>query len=107
MATEVRHNPDQSRYEVFTDEQLAGFAQYLLEDGRITVFHTEIHPVYEGTGLAGTLARGVLEDARAQDLAVEPLCPFMLGYIRRHRDQYLDLVIPTMRDEVTSGGGAV
>jgi hypothetical protein len=30
------------------------------------------------------------------------VCPFIAGYIRRHADQYLDLVVPEMRDKLTA-----
>jgi len=104
MDREVRDNADRSRYEVFVDGKLAGFALYLLHDRRITVFHTEIDEAYEGSGLGGFLARGVLEDVKARGLDLEPVCPFLAGYIRRHRDEFLELVIPGMRDEVMIGG---
>jgi uncharacterized protein len=104
MSREVRDNPDRSRYEVFLDGRLAGSALYLLHDGRITVVHTEIDEAYEGSGLGGFLARGVLEDVKARGLTLEPLCPFLAGYIRRHRDEFLELVIPGMREQVVVGG---
>jgi len=104
MDREVRDNPDRSRYEVLVDGKVAGYALYVLHDERITVFHTEVDEAYEGSGLGGFLARGVLDDVKARGLAVEPLCPFLAGYIRRHRDEFLELVIPDMREEVIIGG---
>jgi uncharacterized protein len=105
MAAEVRDNPDQSRYELFADGELAGFAQYRLGDGEITLFHTEVDPAHEGSGLGSELARGALEDVRARALALKPVCPFIRGYIRRHPDQYLDLVVAGMREEVMDDDG--
>jgi uncharacterized protein len=89
---------------VFVDGKLAGFALYLLDERQITLFHTEIDEAHEGSGLGGFLARGVLEDVKARGLALEPLCPFIAGYIRRHRDEFLELVVPAMREEVMVGG---
>ena len=100
MSIEVRDNPERSRYEVLLDGEVAGFAQYRLRNGRITMFHTEIEPGHEGHGLGGELARQALDDVRSRGLALEPRCPFIAGYIRRHPDQYLDLVIPALRDKV-------
>ena len=34
----------------------------------------------------------VLDAARDEGLAVLPYCPFTAGYIRNHRDDYVDLV---------------
>ncbi len=101
MTVEVRDNPDEARYEIRADGELAGFAQYRLHAGQITFFHTEISPEHEGAGLGGQLARGALDDARARGLAVVPVCPFIADYIAHHRDEYLDLVVPEMRTSLT------
>jgi predicted GNAT family acetyltransferase len=104
MSVEVRDNREQSRYEIWTDGQLAGFAQYRLDDGRITFVHLEIDPRYEGVRLGSRLARTALDDAVARQLAVVPLCPFVADYIGRHPDEYLDIVAPAMRAQVTDNG---
>jgi len=101
MNVEIRDNRDDERYEIWKDGELAGFVQYRLHDGRITFTHTEIDPEHEGAGLGSQLARTALDDARLRQLAVLPVCPFIADFIRRHPDQYLDLVVPSMRDEVT------
>jgi hypothetical protein len=106
VSVEVRDNPDESRYEVSVDGEIAGFAQYRLHHGRITIFHTEIDPVHEGGGLGAELARGALQDVRGRGLSLEPVCPFIAGYIRRHPDEYLELVNPEMREKVMHGGAA-
>src|SRR3979409_193132 len=82
MSVEVRDNPDESRYEVFADGELAGFAEYRLHNGRITFIHTEIDPAHEGGGLGSSLARAALDDVKSRGLPVVPLCPFIAGYIR-------------------------
>jgi hypothetical protein len=41
MSTTVRDNPEESRYELLVDAQLAGFAQYRLNGKRTTMYHTE------------------------------------------------------------------
>ncbi|HWX88383.1 MAG TPA: GNAT family N-acetyltransferase [Solirubrobacteraceae bacterium] len=103
MSIEVRDNRDQKRYEVWTDGQRAGFAQYRLHAGRITFTHTEIDPKYEGAGLGGRLVGGALDDARVRKLVVVPACPFVADYIRRHTEDYLELVVPAMRTRVSGG----
>lgn len=100
---EVRDNPDQARYEVVVDGRVGGFAQYELEEGRIKFLHTEIDPAHEGGGLGSRLARAALDDARARELPVVPLCPFIAGYIRRHPDPYASIVVADMRERVTGG----
>jgi uncharacterized protein len=103
MSTEVRDNPDESRYEVLVDGRLAGFALYRLDGKRITMFHTQVEPEYKGEGLGGELARAALDDVRRCGLGLLPLCPFIAGYIRRHPGDYLDLVIPGLREKVMEG----
>jgi len=92
MAADVQDNPDLARYEVYEDGELAGFTEYRRSVGVIALNHTEVEDRFEGRGLGSALARGVLDAARADSLAVHPYCPFMAGYIRRHPDEYLELV---------------
>ena len=105
MSTEVRDNPAQSRYELLVDGRLAGFAQYRLNGTRITMYHTEVEPEYEGRRLGDELARRALDGVRRRGLQLVPLCPFIAAYIRRHPDEYLDLVAPGLRERVMEGAG--
>ena len=102
VSGQVLDNPAQSRYEVFSEGKLAGFALYRLHGDRITMYHTEIDPAFEREGLGSELARHALDDVRARGLMVEPLCPFIAAFIRDHPGEYLDLVLPAMREKVTS-----
>lgn len=106
MSAEVRDHPEKSRFELVVDGQLAGFAQYRLGAGRITMFHTEVAPEYGGRGLGRELAQGALDDVRRGSLVLVPTCPFIAAYVRRHPDEYLDLVVPGMRDRVMQSEGA-
>ena len=96
----VKDNPDASRYELFVDGKVAGFAEYRLHDGRIELIHTEIEAGHEGAGLGSRLARAVLDDVRDRGLPIEPRCEFMAAYIARHTDEYLELVVLEMRDQL-------
>ena len=44
----VADNPDESRYDVFVDDEPAGFAAYRAEPGRIVFTHTEVDDRFEG-----------------------------------------------------------
>lgn len=88
----VTNNPDLLRYEARLRDELAGFAAYRLEDGRITFTHTEVGSAFEGKGVGSALATSALEDVRATGgLTVLPLCPFIKGWIGRH-PEFQDLV---------------
>ena len=88
--------PERSRFEVLVDGELAGFAEYHRRPRGISFVHTSIDPRFEGQGLGSTLARTALSAARADGLAVMPFCPFVRGYIARHRE-YVDLVPADLR----------
>ncbi|MEV5569058.1 GNAT family N-acetyltransferase [Spirillospora sp. NPDC052269] len=94
MTKLVKDDREQSRYEITVDGTLAGFSEYVLRaNGRMVVFtHTEIFPEFEGQGVGGALARGALDDVRAGERTVVPLCPFIKGWIEKHPD-YQDLVV--------------
>lgn len=88
----VTDHPDRSRYELTIDGQRVGLIDYRLADGVIVLLHEEVDTALEGRGLGSVLARGALDDARAHELAVRPVCPFVAAFIDRHRDEYGDLV---------------
>jgi predicted GNAT family acetyltransferase len=94
----VRDNPDARRYEVSVDGEVAGFAQYRAQPGVLTFTHTEIDDRFEGEGLGSRLVSFALDDARAHDLTVIPICPFVRSYIQRHRE-YGELVPEERRAE--------
>jgi uncharacterized protein len=96
MNAEVRNNATEYRYEVWADGEPAGYAQYVLSRGLVAFVHTEVYESYEGMGLGNRLARAALDDARIRGLMVVPFCPFIVGYIERHLDEYRDLVAPEM-----------
>lgn len=87
----VADNPGEHRYELRVAGTVAGFAAYRDAGGVRTFTHTEVDPAHEGEGLGSRLAAGALDDAREQQLAVAPVCPFIATYIERH-PAYADLV---------------
>ena len=91
MELQVADNPEQARYEIRADGELAGFVQYHLRDGVIAFLHTETDPKFRGHGVAGRLIRSGLEAARERHLAVLPYCPFVRGWIADH-PAYADLI---------------
>ncbi|HEX7096298.1 MAG TPA: GNAT family N-acetyltransferase [Acidimicrobiales bacterium] len=88
---EVKDNRGESRFDVFEDGRLAGFARYVRRGGRIIFVHTEVDPELEGRGIGSKLAAGALDAARASGERVVPLCPFIASRIDRD-PAYADLV---------------
>ncbi len=91
---EIERHPDDrggGRYQLLVDGREAGELDYREVEGRRAFTHTGVREAYEGRGLAGRLARRVLDDARAEGVAVVPLCPYVAAYLDRHPDD-ADLV---------------
>ncbi|WP_433515575.1 GNAT family N-acetyltransferase [Nonomuraea sp. CA-143628] len=91
MPVEIVDNVAKSRFEIFVDGKVAGFADYRLLPTKIVFTHTEVLPEHEGQGLAGKLVGHALDASRDTGLRVVPLCPYVVKYIERH-PQYKDLV---------------
>jgi uncharacterized protein len=88
----VRDNPDELRYELLLDGEVAGEIRYRRSPDRIVLVHTDVSPSLEGRGLASRLVADALDDIRARGLRVVPICPFVRAYIQRH-PEYNDLVV--------------
>ena len=86
----VEDNAAASRYEIYVDDKVGGFAEYHMNGKRIVFTHTEIGDAYEGHGLGGQLVGYALDDARRRGLTVVPRCPFVRTYIEDHQE-YADL----------------
>ncbi|WP_067461496.1 GNAT family N-acetyltransferase [Actinomadura macra] len=91
MGNEITDNAPRGRYEIRVDGDLAGFAEYETQPGQVVITHTEVDPAFEGRGVGGALARGLLDDLRAKGVSVVPRCPFIRTWIDKHPD-YADLV---------------
>ena len=91
MELQVTDNPDESRFEIRADGQLAGFAQYHLRGSQIAFTHTETDDRFRGHGLAGQLVSEALDAARERHLTVLPYCPFVRSWIAGH-PEYADLI---------------
>jgi predicted GNAT family acetyltransferase len=98
VSSTVRDNQAESRYEVYDDERLAGFAVYQLDGQQIALTHTEVAPAFGGRGLARQLVTEALDDARRRGLGVLPFCPYVRKVIGENAGTYLDLVPETDRD---------
>jgi predicted GNAT family acetyltransferase len=90
MSDVVRNNTALHRFELDVDGHIA-FAQYRRSPGVITFTHTKVPTELEGRGVGSRLARGALEQVRAQDLKVIAQCPFIAGYIDKH-PEFADLL---------------
>ncbi len=87
----VTDRPNELRYDIEVDGEVAGFLLYRVEPGVLELVHTDVDPKWEGKGVGGALVKGALDDIRARDLKIRPFCPFVRASLRRH-PEYQDLV---------------
>ncbi len=88
--TQVRDNPDKSRFELDLGGQVV-FARYARHGSTLVIPHVEAPPPLRGTGAASQLMAGVMEIARTEGLKVRPLCSYASVWMRRLRE-YHDLL---------------
>jgi len=88
---EAADHPEQERFEIHADGELAGFVEYRLQDGELALLHAETLNRFRHRGFAGRLVRFSLDSARERHLAVLPYCPFVRRWIADHAE-YADLV---------------
>jgi len=68
------------------------YVAYSRAPGTITFIHTIVPEALAGRGIGSTLAKFVLDEARAHGEKVIPQCPFVAAYIKKHKE-YQDLVL--------------
>ena len=90
-SVEITRNGALSRFEIRLDGELVGLADHFDDDGIRAFTHTEVDPTHRGKGLAGKLVGHALRETRADGLKVDPVCPHVAGFIRRH-PEYGDLL---------------
>jgi len=88
--TEVRDNPEKSRYELVEDGRLVGVADYRPMGETLAFPHTEIVPARRNQGLGAQLVQGALDDVRRKGAKVVPYCWFVAEFIEEH-PEYADL----------------
>ncbi|MCF6744172.1 N-acetyltransferase [Blastococcus sp. KM273128] len=91
METTVVDVPERGRFEVRQGERVVGLASYHVDNGQMTLPHTEVDPAMGGQGIGSALVAGVLDAARERGLTVLPYCSFVRHYIQQH-PELVDLV---------------
>lgn len=85
----VQDNADQQRVEArLEDGTVAGFAEYRPGDDGYLFFHTEVSGEYEGQGIGGQLAGGVMNFARSEGVKIVPRCSFIRSYMANHENTH-------------------
>ena len=88
---DVRNNESDHQFEAKVEGGLA-LMTYQRDGDRITFIHTEVPEQAEGKGVASALGKRALAYAREQNLRVVAQCSYLAGYVKKHHDQYGDLL---------------
>ena len=91
MKYKIVDNEERKRYE-FQLSDHAPFIEYIKAQDKIYLTHTEVPKELEGKGIGTELVKQALEDIKAKDLTLVPLCPFVAMYIKRH-PEWKELVL--------------
>lgn len=101
----VADAPDNHRFEITADGELAGFTEYLdtsLDGTEVRIFfHTEIDEKFGGRGLAGTLVQSALTTSRSTGRKIVPVCPYVKKFVGKHHE-FDDIVTPVTRDALAA-----
>jgi uncharacterized protein len=62
-------------------------------DRTVAAVHTEVPAALRGKKIGDLMARALLDYLRREQKTIEPYCPFVAAYIKRHTE-YADLVSP-------------
>ncbi len=89
--TQVHDNRERMRFELQVDGEVV-FADYRRQPGRLVITYVEAPVALRGTGAAGRLMQGLMEEARAEQVKVLPLCPYARAWMQRH-PEFKDLAV--------------
>jgi len=93
MNAQMKHNTEAGRYEIYSADTLAGYADYSDNtETRVRDFHhTVTFPEFRGRGLAAQVVGYALGDTRSAGFSVRPTCWYVGEYIAAH-PEYRDLL---------------
>lgn len=95
---EVRHNTEQTRFEIWVGDEMAGFTEYRPRPDLRAFVHTEIQDKFGGRGLAMQVIREALNTTKADGLGLLPYCPAVRKFLTKN-PEYVELVPVERRSE--------
>ena len=97
---QIVDEPSQHRYEARLGDTVIGFTEYRLVPGRVSLYHTEVDPAFEGRGVAGRLAAGKHAVSRSAMRAV--IDSHGRLDVRRERTDLLAITDPRVRPSLAN-----
>lgn len=93
----ITNNQTKHRYETTFPDGSHVFISYEWLQGKLALMHTFVPKAHEGKGIASSLAKHVLDEARTLNKRVLPYCPYIQTYLKRH-PEYNDIIDPLPED---------
>lgn len=90
---DIVHREAERRFVLSEDGTDIAHLEYVVRDGVWFITHTFTEPAARGRGLAAKVTRAALDDARRRQVAVRPVCPFVVDYVAAH-PEYSDVLAP-------------
>lgn len=80
----IEHDPAKHRFTITLPEGGGDVRYRIRPDGVWEVYHTEVDPGLRGRGVAGQLALGLVDYARANGIKLKVTCPFVKSWLVKH-----------------------
>lgn len=88
MTTEIRHEPDNQRYALLLDGQLAAVADYRINENAVSIHRTFTQPNQRGKGLAAQVVEFAVNDIEANsERRIVPMCWYVADWFERHPER--------------------
>ncbi|QKT06107.1 N-acetyltransferase [Gordonia sp. X0973] len=86
--SQIQHNPDRERFELWVAGDLVGVLGYHAEKDEagevVTVLHTVLYDEYTGQGLATRLTGSAVDYIKQTGARLRPVCTFTRHYLDNH-----------------------
>lgn len=73
---EIKYEPEEKRAAAYDDGKFIGESTYAKSEKIWIIDHTYVEGSYNGQGIAKRLVQKLVEEARATNMKIIPLCPF-------------------------------
>ena len=102
MSAKVVHKPEDSRFEIYLEDQRIGLMDYEQVDSEIRLTHTEVDPAHQRKNFAASLLRESLDTIRHENMGkVVPICSYTVTYMDKHPETQ-DLLLNPIEDAIAA-----
>lgn len=88
----IVHEPENKRAAAYDDAKNIGESTYSKSEKFWIIDHTLVEDGYEGQGIASKLVAEIVNQARAANVKILPLCPYAKGQFEK-RPEYRDVLM--------------